>query len=82
MYLEIINFRTVGLQKVAERKLSVRDSELDELVGEHVRTFTCLKLTTCRARRELYQATCIKNETALFHFIYIYISSSPGNYWS
>lgn len=63
----------VGSQKVAERKLSVRDSELNELVEEHVRTFTCLKLTTCRAKSELYEATCIKNETALFHFIYVYI---------
>lgn len=69
-----------GLQKVAKRKLRVRDSELDELVGEHVRTFTCLKLTTCRTRSELYKATCIKNDCALSFCIYV--SSSLANYWS
>lgn len=31
MYLKIINVHMVDLQKTAERKLNVRDSELDEV---------------------------------------------------
>lgn len=44
---------------------------LDELVGERVRTFTCLKLTICRGAN--YTRQPASGTTALFHFVYIYI---------